>query len=93
MEKCPICGAVPNRYSIDDGNLEFLKNCAKSGRINEFVSVARIVWSSLPELRLSADSKTIIDGVSTNMLNAMQAQINEVLKPTNLIAKKLPELI
>lgn len=92
-DTCPVCGGVPNQYSIDNVNLEFLRISANSGNVNEIISVARIVWRNLPGVRLSADSKIIIDGVSASMLNAIQAQLNEVLKPASLIAEKLPELI
>jgi hypothetical protein len=61
--------------------------------VDEAISVARIVWNSFPELRLNADSKMIIEGVSTNMLKALQSQINETLKPAKMFAEKLPELV
>jgi hypothetical protein len=93
VERCPVCGGFPNQYLINDANLKFLKDCANKGQVDEAISVARIVWNSFPELRLNADSKMIIEGVSTNMLKALQSQINETLKPAKMFAEKLPELV
>jgi len=93
VERCPVCGGFPSQYLINDANLKFLKDCANKGQVDEAISVARIVWNSFPELRLNADSKMIIEGVSTNMLKALQSQINESLKPAKMFAEKLPELV
>jgi hypothetical protein len=93
VAKCPVCGGFPSRYLVNDVNLEFLKACANKGQVDEAISVARIVWGRFPELRLNADSKMIIEGVSDNMLKALQVQINETLKPTKLLSDKLPELV
>lgn len=92
-ERCPVCGGFPSRYLINNANLDFLKDCADKGQVNEAISVARIVWSRFPELRLNADSKMIIEGVSANMLKALQVQINETLEPAKMFAEKLPELV
>jgi len=93
VEKCPVCGGFPSRYLVNDANLEFLKACANKGQVDEAISVARIVWSRFPELRLNADSKVIIEGISDNMLKALQVQINETLEPAKMFAEKLPELV
>ena len=52
-EICPICDKLSNRYSIDDANLDFLRACAKQGKINEVISLSRIAWTSFPLLELS----------------------------------------
>lgn len=93
VERCPVCRGFPNRYLVNDANLEFLKACANKGQVDEAISVARIVWSKFPELRLNADSKMIIEGVSANMLKALQVQVNETLEPAKMFAEKLPELV
>jgi hypothetical protein len=93
VERCPVCGGFPSRYLINNANLGFLKDCANKGQMDEAISVARIVWSRFPELRLNADSKMIIEGVSANMLKALQVQINETLEPAKIFAEKLPELV
>ena len=93
VAKCPVCGGFPSRYLVNDVNLEFLKACANKGQVDEAISVARIVWSRFPELRLNADSRMIIEGVSANMLKALQVQINETLEPAKMFAEKLPELV
>ena len=92
-EKCPICDKLSNRYSIDGANLDFLRACAKQGNINEVISLSRIAWTSFPEIGRNINSQFLIDGISSNMLKALQAQINETLKPAVLLAEKFPELV
>jgi len=92
-EICPICGKLSNRYSIDDANLDFLRACAKQGNINEVISLSRVAWTSFPEIGRNINSQFLIDGISSNMLKALQAQINETLKPAVLLAEKFPELV
>jgi len=61
--KCPICGNTIRECLVDSVNLSFLEERAKDGKINAAISLARIVWNNIPELRLTADSKAIIEGL------------------------------
>jgi len=92
-EKCPVCGGFPSQYSIDDANLDFLRACAKQGNINEVISLSRIAWASFPEIGRNINSQFLIEGISSNMLKALEAQVNEALKPAVLLAEKFPELV
>ena len=92
-EICPICDKLSNRYSIDDANLDFLRACAKQGSINEVISLSRIAWTSFPEIGRNINSQFLIEGISSNMLKALEAQVNETLKPAVLLAEKFPELV
>ena len=90
---CPICGSKPSKYTIDNINLRFLANRVKDKKINAAISLARLVWINIPQLRLTADSKAIIDGLSKTMLKTLQKQVDVILKPIKIFTETFPPLI
>lgn len=90
---CPICSGKPLEYSIDSINLHFLNDRLKDKKINATISLARIVWNNIPQLRLTADSKTVIEGLSEAMCESLQKEVNDVLRPIEVFTQTFPTLI
>jgi len=91
--KCPICGNVIQKCSVDNINLGFLEERVKDGKINAAISLARIVWNNIPELRLTADSKAIVEGLFVAVRQELQRQVNDVLRPIEVFTRNFPLLI
>jgi hypothetical protein len=91
--KCPICGNNIHECSVDSINLSFLEERAKDGKINAAISLARIVWNNIPELRLTSDSKAIVEGLFVAIRQELQKQVNDALKPIEVFTKNFPTLI
>jgi len=91
--KCPICGGNIYECAVDNINLEFLDERVEDDKINAAISLARIVWNNIPELRLTADSKAIVEGLSIAMQQDLQKQVNEILRPIEVFTRNFPTLI
>ena len=91
--KCPICGNNILECSVDNINLSFLGELTKDGKINAAISLARIVWNNIPELRLTADSKSIVEGLFVTVQQELQKQVGDVMKPMEVFTKNFPVLI
>jgi hypothetical protein len=91
--KCPICGSNVHECLVDNINLSFLEERVKDGKINAAISLARIVWNNIPELRLTADSKAIVEGLFVAIRQELQKQVNDVLRPIEVFTKNFPMLI
>ena len=94
---CPICGSKSNHFLIEEANLNFLSYLAKKNKINTAISMTRIIWENIPQLRLTADQKNIVDKLSKTLLEDFQKKADSMLTTTqNLIktfsnvAKDLP---
>lgn len=70
---CPIC------KKLDRSNREFLKKLADDGKINSAISLLKIVWDNFPSLRLTADSKVIIQGLSKALLKDLREEAKEIV--------------
>jgi BMFP domain-containing protein YqiC len=92
-KSCPICGGEPRKYRIDNLNLQFLNDRAKDGKINAAISLARIIWSNIPQLRLTADSKAIVEGLSEAMSKDLQNRVNAILKSLKVFTETIPQLL
>jgi len=90
---CPLCGSKSNNFLIDSENLSFLSNLASQKKINATISMARIVWENIPQLRLTADSKAIIDELSETMSKSTQEQVNRILEPMKIFTETFPKMI
>jgi len=55
--------------------------------------MTRIIWENVPQLRLTADSKLIIDELSKTLLENTQRQINRILEPISTFTETFPKLI
>jgi hypothetical protein len=91
--KCPICGNIIHECSVDNINLSFLEERVKDGKINAAISLARIVWNNIPELRLTADSKAIVEGLFVAVRQELQRQVNDVLRPIEVFTRNFPLII
>jgi hypothetical protein len=90
---CPVCGSVSDTFLIDGPNLSFLVDLAKEDKINAVISMTKIIWDNVPQLRLTADSKLIIDELSKTLLENTQRQINGILEPISTFTETFPRLI
>ena len=90
---CPVCGAISGTFLIDRLNLSFLADLAKKGKINTAISITRIIWNNMPQLRFTAESKLVIDELSKTLLENTQRQINGILEPISIFTETLPKLI
>jgi Mg2+ and Co2+ transporter CorA len=91
--RCPVCNATPKLYSIDSTNLEFLANRAAEQKINAAISLGKIVWENLPTLRLTADSKAIIEDLSKVVLKNLEEQVSTVLQSFGIFMETFPPLL
>jgi alkylhydroperoxidase/carboxymuconolactone decarboxylase family protein YurZ len=90
---CPICGSVSDTFLIDKPNLSFLVDLANEDKINAVISMTKIIWDNVPQLRLTADSKLVIDELSKTLLENTQRQINGILEPISTFTATFPKLI
>jgi len=63
---------------------------ATQKKINAAMSMARIVWGSLPQ---SAEAKTIADELSKTLLDNTQRQLNRIFEPMQTFTETFPKLI
>jgi len=87
---CPICGNKSHTFSIDSENLHFLTDLIRKEEINTVLSMARIVWKSIPNM---AKSKTLVDELSKMLIESTQEQLNKILEPMRFFAEEFPKLI
>jgi DNA-binding ferritin-like protein len=90
---CPIWGSKPDKYIIDNINLQFLNERWKDNKINAAISLARIVWSNIPQLRLTADSKAIVEGLSEAMSKDLRKQVDTILNSLKVFTETFPQLL
>ena len=89
-EVCPICGNKSQAFSISSENLHFLTNLTRKDETNTFISLASIVWKSIPN---TAKSKTIVDELSRTVIENTQEQLNKILEPMRFFTEEFPKLI
>lgn len=87
---CPLCGNKSDNFTIDISNLEFLNMLEAPNEINAAISIARIVWGSLPQ---STEAKTIADELSKTLLDNTQRQLNGIFEPMKTFTETFPKLI
>jgi len=90
---CPVCNSKPSRYSVDNVNLEFLCARVAEQKLNAAISLGKIVWDNLPTLRLTADSREIVEGLSKVMLESVEKQVGTVLESLKIFLETFPPLI
>lgn len=93
LTKCPICGSGFFEVKVDSTNLNFLQARAKEGKINASISLARIVWENVPELRLTSDSREVVDELSKTLVANTQNQLNTILAPMKMFIETFPKII
>jgi hypothetical protein len=93
QKTCPICGSTSDQFLIDNTNLSFLSQLNEKNEINVAISMTRIIWENVPQLRLTADSKIIVDELSKTLLENTQEKINKILEPMKIFVETFPKLI
>jgi hypothetical protein len=93
LTKCPICGSSFFELKVDSTNLNFLQARAQEGKINASISLARIVWENVPEMRLTSDSREVIDELSKTLVANTQNQLNTILAPMKMFIETFPKII
>lgn len=78
-KSCPICDSIPSRYTVDEDNVQFLKERTDNGQTNAVITMSKVVWNYLPQLRLTADQKTIVDKLSRTLLEDFQRKTDSML--------------
>lgn len=79
IDNCPICGSSPREYTIDKDNVQFLKERTDNGQANAVITMSKVVWNYLPQLRLTTDQKTIVDKLSKTLLEDFQKKADSML--------------
>jgi len=92
-ELCPICGSKSNNFLIDSENLNFLNNLASEKKINVAISMARIMWENIPQMRLTADSRAVVDELARTLVENTQDQLNTILAPMKMFIESIPKII
>jgi hypothetical protein len=53
LEICPLCGINLENLVVGSENLAFLLERAQEGKLNDAISLARVIWKNMPRaLRL-----------------------------------------
>jgi len=90
---CPICGKRSTRFLIDGANLDFLNKLANENQINTAISLTKITWESVPQLRLTADARAIVDALSKTLALSTQEQVSKILEPMKIFMETFPTII
>jgi len=80
VDVCPICGGL-QQVSISVPNARFLRDRKAEGNLDEAVALSRICWDNFPTLRLSSDSKIVIEEFMVSARQWLEEQAEQVLKP------------
>ena len=55
--------------------------------------MTRIVWENIPQLRLTADSRQVVDELSKTLVANTQNQLNTILAPMKMFIETFPKII
>jgi hypothetical protein len=55
--------------------------------------MARIVWENIPQLRLTADSRAVINELSKTLVESTQDRLNTILEPMKVFIESFPRII
>ena len=91
--RCPICCSESHLFCISETNLTFLCHLKDEKKIDAFISMARIVWESIPQLRLTADSRAVVDELARTLIENTQDQLNTILAPLKMFIESFPKII
>lgn len=91
--KCPICRSESNLFCISETNLSFLCRLKDEKEIDAVISMARIVWENIPQLRLTADSRAVVDELARTLIENTQDQLNTILAPMKMFIETFPKII
>lgn len=77
---CPICGGLQH-INISVPNARFLSDRTAEGNLDEAITLSRICWNNFPTLRLSSDSKKVIEEFMVSAKQWLEEQAEQILKP------------
>ena len=80
---CPLCENHANRFNVSEVSLRFLKERINEKNLDEAIALSSIAWRNFPALRLSSDSKAIID----TLLADFREQVTKAIKPLEMVVK------
>jgi methyl-accepting chemotaxis protein len=92
LKTCPLCGNDLENLAVDSENLAFLLEKTQEGKLNDAISLARVVWKNMPQLRYAMDSE-LIKELSRTTLEDVQDRVNRVLEPMKTFIEAFPKLI
>ena len=92
LKTCPLCGNDLENLAVDSENLAFLLEKTQEGKLNDAISLARVVWKNMPQLRYAMDSE-LIKELSRTTLEDVQDRVNRVLEPMKTFVEAFPKLI
>lgn len=74
---CSNCGAELELAGVSSMNVSFLNERIREGNLDEAISLARVAWNNFPELKLSTESKAVID----SLLDSVEGKVQQILNP------------
>jgi len=92
VDICPICGGL-QQVSISVSNARFLRDRKVEGNLDEAIALSRICWDNFPTLRLSSDSKTVIEEFMVSAKQWLEEQAEQVLKPMSDLNNTLASMV
>lgn len=92
LKICPLCGNNLENLAVDRENLAFLLEKAQEGKLDDAISLARVIWKNMPQLRYAMDSE-LIKELSRTTLEDVQDRVNRVLEPMKTFIEAFPKLI
>jgi vacuolar-type H+-ATPase subunit D/Vma8 len=92
---CASCGsAVTLENILSEQNSKFIMDKCREGKLDEAITVARIVNEQLPQLSISGESKALAIALAESFANKMDRGISTLTTLTDMLSKlleKLPE--
>jgi hypothetical protein len=85
---CPVCGGL-QQVNISAVNAKFLRDRTAEGNIDDAITLGRVCWSNFPALRLSSDSKAVIEEFMTSTKRWLEEQAKQVLNPISDLNRTL----
>ena len=89
LTTCPVCGNPATKFNISLINLDFLQQRLDEKNLDEAIVLSSVAWTNFPTLKLSADSKSVVN----SLLKGVEEQISAALKPLNIARSTINPLI
>jgi hypothetical protein len=93
MNICPICGTLAEIHAINNENLNFLITLATENKIDPALSIFRMMWTNIPKIGLTADTREVVDELSKTLVANTQNQLNAILAPMKMFIETFPKII
>jgi hypothetical protein len=80
MITCPIYGTKLEKLALTSQNLQFLTAIASEKKTDLAINVTRILWESLPQIGLTAETKEVVGELAKTLVDQTQNQITAILR-------------